>query len=203
MTTRVMLTKVRLAFPVLNEPEAFQGEGKPRYSGTFLLEKDSENHKAVVAAMRAAAVAKWGEQKADAAVKGLTAGLKTALIDGDLKSQYDGFEGNMAVSAHSQAANPPRLLDGQKKELPRNTGVIYAGAYVNASIEFWAQDNKWGKRINAQLRGVQFHSDGDSFGAGSAASPDEFDTVEGAPSDPAGDADFDTGATTAGADEFT
>lgn len=185
--TRVMLEKVRLAFPTLNEPEQFNGEGKPRYSATLLLEKNSPNHKACVAALRAAAAAKWGEAKADAAVKSLTAGLKVALADGDLKSQYDGFDGMMFVSAHSQAANPPRLLDGQRKELPRNTPMIYAGCYVNASIEFWGQDNQYGKRINAQLRGVQFHSDGDSFGAGSAASPDEFGTVEGAP---AGDDDF-------------
>ena len=184
--TRVMLTKVRLAFPALNEPEQFNGEGKPRFSATLLLDKDSPNHKACQAALLAAAEAKW-PGKGAAAVKSLTAGLKVALADGDLKSQYDGFDGMMFVSAHAQAANPPRLLDGQKRELPRNTPMIYAGCYVNASVEFWAQDNQWGKRINAQLRGIQFHSDGDSFGAGSAASPDEFDTVEGAP---ASDDDF-------------
>lgn len=187
---RVMLNKVRLAFPVLKEPEQFQGQGKPRYSATLLMEKDSPSHKACLAAMRAAAAEKWGEAKADAAVKGLSAGLKVALLDGDLKDQYDGFAGNMALSAHSQAANPPRLLDGQKNVLPRDTGVIYAGCYVNASVEFWAQDNQWGKRINAQLRGLQFHSTGDSFGAGSAADPDEFEFVEGAPEEVADNGDF-------------
>lgn len=177
---RVMLLRTRLAFPTLNEAEAFQGEGAKRFSGTLLFEKDSESHKACKAAMLAAAEAKW-PGKGAAAVKALSAGLKTALQDGDTKTQYDGFEDMMFVSAHSQAANPPRLLDGQRKELPRNTGMIYPGCYVNASIEFWAQDNKWGKRINAQLRGVQFCADGDSFAAGTAASPDEFGEVEGAP----------------------
>jgi hypothetical protein len=188
--TRVMLTKVRLAFPVLNEPEQFQGQGKARYSATLIMDTGSANHKACVAAMRAAAVAKWGEAKADAAVKGLTAGLKVALYDGDLKEAYDGFAGNMIVGAHSQANNPPRLLDGQRRELPRDTGVIYAGCYVNASIEFWPQENEYGKRLNAQIRGVQFHSDGDSFGSGSSASADEFGTVEGAPAEDAVDEDF-------------
>jgi hypothetical protein len=185
-----MLTKVRLAFPVLNEAEQFQGEGKARFSATLLMEPNSANHKACVKALRATAAAKWGEAKADAAIKGLTAGLKVALYDGDLKEQYDGFAGMMVVSAHSQANNPPRLLDGQKRELPRNTGVIYAGCYVNASVEFWAQDNQWGKRLNATLRGVQFHSDGDSFASGSPAAVDEFDTVEGAPALAAADSDF-------------
>ena len=187
---RVMLIGVRLAFPVLNEPESFQGEGKPRYSATALIEPGSENHQACLAAMRAAAVEKWGEAKADAAVKGLTAALKTALGDGNLKSEYAGFEDMVYVAAHAQAASPPTLLDGQKKQLPRNTPVIYPGCYVNMSVEFWAQDNQWGKRINASLRGVQFVKDGDSFGAGAPAAADEFGVVEGAPVDTAGNEDF-------------
>lgn len=49
---------------------------------------------------------------------------------------------------------------------------------MNASIELWAQDNKqFGKRINAQLRGVQFLRDGDAFAAGSPASEDEFEDL--------------------------
>ena len=55
MTTKVMLKSVRLAFPVLETPEPFQGQGKPRFSATLLLDPDSENHKAIKAAMRAAA----------------------------------------------------------------------------------------------------------------------------------------------------
>lgn len=187
--TRVMLTNVRLAFPVLEEPEQFQGQGKPRYSATLLMEPNSANHKAILAAMKAAAGEKWGAAKAEAAVKGLFASGKTALVDGNLKDKYDGFEGKMALGAHSQASAPPRLLDGQKNELPRNTGVIYPGCYVNASVEIWAQDNQFGKRLNAQLRGVQFAAQGDSFAAGTPASPDEFDVVEGAVAD---NSDFGT-----------
>lgn len=184
-----MLKNARLAFPTLDVPEQFQGQGKPRYSATLLIEKNSENHKLVLAAMRAAAVAKWGEAKADAAVKSLMSGLKTALGDGDQKSEYDGFEGMMFVSAHSQASAPPRLLDGARRELPRDTGVIYAGCYVNASVEIWAQDNQWGKRLNATLRGVQFAGEGESFSASRPADADEFDVVEAAV-ETAADEDF-------------
>ena len=185
---RVMLSGVRLAFPVLAKPEQFNGTGNPRFSATLLIEKNSQIHKNVLAALRLAAAVKWGEAKADAAVKGLTAGNKIALIDGDAKANYDGFEGNMALSAHSQENAPPRLVDGQRNLLPQNTPLIYAGCYVNASVEIWAQDNQWGKRLNAQLRGVQFVRDGDSFSAARPASVDEFEVVEGAA---ALDSDFD------------
>lgn len=181
MQSRVMVTNARLAFPTLEKPEQFQGQGKERYSAVLLIEPGSPSHEACKAAMRAAAAEKWGDAKADAAVKGLTSTGKVAMYDGDVKADnYDGFEGMIAISAHSQATAPPVLLDGQKNQLPRNTGVIYPGCYVNASIEFWAQDNQFGKRINAQLRGVQFAKDGDSFSAARPADSDEFGVVEGA-----------------------
>ena len=64
-------------------------------------------------------------------------------------------------------------------------GLPYSGCYVNASIELWAQDNNYGKRINASLRGVQFYRDGDAVaGGGGPASEDEFDDLaEGADAD--------------------
>lgn len=182
MSKRVMLKKVRLAFPVLNQPESFRGEGAPRFSATLLFEPNSENHKACLAALKEAAAEKWGADKADAAVKAITAANKCALRDGSTKAEYDGFEGMVFVAANSPANTPPRLLDGNKQQLPRDTGVIYPGCYVNASVEFWALDKSkgYGNQLNAQLRGVQFCADGDSFGAGTAASTDEFDVVEGA-----------------------
>lgn len=186
--SRVMLNNTRLAFPVLEEPEQFQGTGKPRYSATLLIEPGSENDKKIRAAMRVAAAEQWGEAKADAAVASIIAANKCGYRDGADK-EYDGFEGMWYVSAHSQAGAPPSLLDGQKKHLPRNTGMIYAGCYVNASVEFWTLDKKkgYGNQINAQLRGVQFNADGDAFTAARPADADEFGVVESAPAD---DTDF-------------
>ena len=190
----VMLKNVRLAFPVLKEAERFDAsntKSEARYSANLLFSKENDAmYKECVAAMHAAAAAKWGDSKAAAAIKGLTASLKVALADGDMKAdKYDGFEGAWSISAHAKESTPPRLLDRDKTELPRTSSKIYAGCYVNASIEFWAQDNQYGKRINAQLRGVQFAADGDAFGGARAASADEFDTVEGVDED-AGDSDF-------------
>jgi hypothetical protein len=177
-----MLKKVRLAFPDLAEPKRFRGEGKPRYSATLLIEKNSENHKACLQALKEAAAEQWGPENAVAAVKAVTAAGKCALKDGATKTDYDGFGDDvMFVAAHAQQGNPPTLLDGARNRLPRDTGTIYAGCYVNASIEFWAMDKKkgFGNQLNAQLRGVQFAADGDAFGAGAPASDSEFDVIEG------------------------
>lgn len=180
MSTKVLLKRVRLAFPVLGKPEQFQGEGKAQFSATLLFDKTGANYDACQAAMRAAAVKEWGEAKADAAVKGLVQNLKTALRDGDLKKDYQGFEGNWSLSCRSKATAPPKLLAGNKTELPRDTGAFYPGCYVNVSVDFWAQDNQYGKRINATILVVQFAGDGDNFSGGAEATTDEFEVVEGA-----------------------
>ena len=88
------------------------------------------------------------------------------------------------MAAASQENAPPTVIDRDRSPLSRTSGRPYAGCYVNASLEFWAQDNQWGKRINCTLRGVQFYRDGDSFSAGRPADSDEFeDVTEGAGAD--------------------
>lgn len=180
--TRVMIRKVRLAFPNLFNPTTVNGEGKPRYSATLIFPPDHEAVPLIKAAILAAATAKWAA-KAQATVTALEKSGKLALHDGDEKSNYDGFEGNLFVTAASREDSPPGVYDADKTPLTERSGKIYAGCYVNASVDFWAQDNAFGKRVNAQLRGVQFAADGDAFSAGRPASADEFEAVEGADAD--------------------
>lgn len=178
---KVSLKNVRLAFPTLFEAKTVNGEGKPAFSASFLLDPADPQVKTVEAAIEAVAREKWGA-KADAVLKQMRAQDKTALHDGDLKSNYDGFPGMLYVSSRSNTR--PLIIDADKTPLAEQDGKPYAGCYVNANVELWAQDNNYGKRVNAQLRGVQFFKDGDAFAGGGAASEEEFDDVtEGATAD--------------------
>lgn len=106
-------------------------------------------------------------------------GNKICFIDGDAKAEYEGFEGNMALSATNR--QHPTVVDKDRSPLTEADGVVYAGCYVNAVVEIWAQDNQWGKRINASLKGVQFYADGNAFAGGGVASVDDFEDIsEGA-----------------------
>lgn len=120
--------------------------------------------------------AKWND-KADAILKALGTQDKLFLHDGATKSEYEGFEGNLFVSANNKIK--PSLWDQMKNEVDEASGVIYSGCFVIASLDFWAQDHKeHGKRLNAGLRGLQKLRDGDAFaGGGSAADSDEFDEI--------------------------
>lgn len=170
---KVALKNVRLSFPDLFEPRPFKAGDKPKYKSTFLIEKDSAQAKAVEAAIKEVAKAKWGA-KADAVLKGIRGNPnKFNFQDGDTKD-YDGYSGMMALSASNQAR--PLVIDRDKTPLSAQDGKPYAGCYVNATVEFFAYDNS-GNGISASLKGVQFVKDGDAFGGGAPASPDEFDDL--------------------------
>lgn len=171
---KLKLNNVRLAFPVLFEAKTVNGEGKPAFSASFLIDPADPQVKVLNAAIEQVANEKWGA-KAAAILKQMRATDKVALHDGDLKSNYDGFPGNLYVSARSTTR--PLVINNDKSPLTEQDGKPYAGCYVNASIELWAQDNNYGKRVNASLRGVQFLRDGDAFAGGGAASEDEFDDI--------------------------
>lgn len=179
-TGRILLKNCRLAFPNLFTPTTVGGEGKPRYSAMLILPTDHPQVKEINDKMVAIAKEKWGAKAADT-FKALKASDKLAIHDGDTKSQYDGVAGNLFISAAAQESARPSVFDQNKSPLTERDGKPYAGCYINASIDLWSQDNKYGKRINAQLRGVQFFKDGDAFAAGRPADSDEFEEVtEGA-----------------------
>ena len=179
-TGRVMLKNVRLAFPNLFEPTTVGGEGEPRYNAMLILPPDHPQLPEIKSKMLAVAKDKW-KDKAPAIYTSLEKTDKLALHDGDTKAQYDGCAGNFFISAAAQQSARPTVINTDRTPLTERDGKVYAGCYVNVSLDFWPQDNKYGKRVNAQLRGVQFARDGDSFAAGRPADSDEFDEVtEGA-----------------------
>ncbi len=175
---KVKLSNVRLAFPQLFEAKTVNGEGKPAFSASFLLEPTHPDIKVINAAIEQVAYEKWGA-KANAVLQTARAADKVCIHNGDAKAEYAGYEGNFYVSTRN--ATRPLVIDKDRTPLAPQDGKPYAGCYVNASIDVWAQDNNYGKRVNASLAGVQFLRDGDAFTGGGPASVDEFDDLgEGA-----------------------
>jgi len=101
--------------------------------------------------------------------------------DGDLEN-WDGYEGCWYISANAQLADRPLVLTNRKdadgKWIPAEPGgaaAPYAGCWVNATIVVWCQDNEHGKRLNCQLKALQFLKDGEAFGAAPVDAQEEFD----------------------------
>ena len=175
---KLKLNNVRLAFPALFEAKTVNGEGEPAFSAVYLIDPTDPQVKTIEATMLAVAKEKWGI-KGEAQLKALRAAGKSCLNDGDLKADYAGFAGMLFLSARGKTR--PLVLDADKTPLLPADGKPYAGCYVNATVDVWAMDNSYGKRICASLAGVQFRRDGDAFAGGAGGSADDFDDVsEGA-----------------------
>lgn len=117
---------------------------------------------------------KWGAKAADVYLE-LKAGGKLCLHDGDAKASKEGYKGNLYLSASNKLR--PLVIDGLKQPLSAEDGKPYSGSFVNMTFELWAQDNKWGKRINASLMGIQFLRDGPRLAGGSVSSVDDYEAV--------------------------
>lgn len=179
---RVMLKDVRLSFPNLFKATKVGSDpnAEPRFSANFLIEPGSDLHKLCEAKIEAVGKEKWGKDWT-AQKNAMEKKDRIALHDGDLKPNYEGYPGNLFLTATAKANSKPTVIDANKEPLAESSGRPYSGCYVNASVEFWAQESKdWGNRINCTLRGVQFNRDGDAFSGSAPASTDEFDAVEGA-----------------------
>lgn len=179
---KVKLANVRLAFPNLFEARAFgQEKSDPAYGATFIFSKTHPAYKLVQEAIETVAKEKW-EGKATEILKQLRSSDKICLHDGNGKPDYDGFPDNFFVASRNKAR--PLVIDRDKSPLTASDGRPYAGCYVNATVDIWAQQNDYGKRVNATLSGVQFYKDGDAFTGAPPASPEDFeDLAEGADAD--------------------
>jgi hypothetical protein len=172
---QIRLNNARLAFPTLWEPEQVQGQGKAAYSAQLLIARDDPQVKTLEALITSVAQATWGVKAADV-LKQLKAKDSICVHSGDLKADYVGYAGNLYISARSEAR--PLIIDGARRILSASDGKPYAGCYVNAVLDIWAQDNKFGRRVNAGLKGLQFAADGDAFSGSAPAKVDDFDALE-------------------------
>lgn len=168
---KVTLRNVRLSFPTLWTPEVINGQGEPKYSAAFLLPRDHKQLAEFKAAVDQVAKDKWGA-KAEQVMKASKAKDRHPLHDGDAKS-FAGFEDHWYVNASNTVRPKVRDKDGKTDLIPED-GKPYAGCYVNAIIELYAQNNKHGQHVNCTLLGVQFVADGEAFAGGGSASDDDF-----------------------------
>lgn len=174
---KIKLPNVRLSFPSVFHKAQFNGQ-ETKFEATFLLSKTE--HAALIDQIKAAI-----KDKVTNDLKGAKLGAdKICLRDGD-ETEYEGYAGHMSLKASNKKR--PMVLNKDKTPLTEDDNVIYGGCYVNAIVELWAQNNEYGKRINANLLGLQFVKDGEAFGGGGeSVKADDFDDLSGE-----GDDDFE------------
>lgn len=179
--TKVLLTNVRLSYPALFEPKGFEGQ-EAKYSASLIIPKDDkESLKVIKEAIENA--------KKNGLERGIWKGnkippkFKTPVRDGDdERPDDDVYEGAYFINANSKHA--PAVVG---KEKDRSTGKaitlgeddVYAGCYVNVTVNFYGYSAAGNNGIAAGLGNVQKEADGEHLGGRSSAESDfDFEEVD-------------------------
>jgi hypothetical protein len=165
--SKIKIPSARLSFPSLFNMASFGGESTGKYEATFILDK--KEHAKVIVEIEAVI----GKLQKDE-LKGKVASDKVCLKDGDEMDRPE-YAGKMTIKASTKKR--PLVINRDKSAISEDDNIVYAGCYVNGIVTLWAQNNQYGKRINAQLDGVQFVRDGDPFGDG-GISVDQFNAFD-------------------------
>jgi hypothetical protein len=170
--SKLIIKNVRLSYPHLFEK--IQYENREYYSANFILDKKAN---------------KEDIEKINIEIDKICAELsidkKTidndylCLKDGDLTKKEELKNCYYIVSRNHKHA--PDVLDRNKQIITADSGKIYSGCYVNASISIWGYNQKEKRRkgISCLLNGVQFFADGDSFGSRKVNCFDLFEDLGG------------------------
>lgn len=144
--SKIVFENVRISFPHLFAPSAVTG----KYSAILLVKKnDKENLSKLKGAFDEA------ESKYKFKFE------ETCRSDGDEDTNINHKGYHVITCAdHDQ----PVVVNRQNEVISDLDNLIYGGCYVNAVITLWCQLNpKYTRRINANLKGVQFFKDGERF----------------------------------------
>ena len=168
----ILVEDVRCSYPHVFKAAAFEG-GEPSYSVVLLLPK-AKAYAGVKELIDGQIKAVVAEAKGK-----MPPADKLFIRDGDATDKPEN-EGAWTISAREKKR--PAVRDADKSVLgAEDSEKIYGGCYISCLIRPWYQDNKYGKRVNANLVAVQFRKDGEPFGEGrisDAEIDDTFDEVE-------------------------
>lgn len=174
----IMLKNVRVSFPHLFTRPIIRGqEGK---CGAQIMLDNERDAKSIEAVKR-----RIQELIKDKLKGARVPADKLCLRAGEDKGRAE-YEGHHILSANN--TGKPFVISNNGRDMITDPedNPIYAGCYVNAKIQLWAQDNDYGKRINCTLVAIQFSADGDAL---DGAHVSAADAVEGFDMT-AGDEDF-------------
>jgi len=204
----IIVLRGRLSYPCLNlkqladqknrikkKPGDDNGSSGDKFGASILLDKETaaDQIKAVRAIIARIAGEQWkgkivtvkgqsdkivnqSNPKAERVVL-----LGTCLHDGEEKADKDGYGDHVMYvsSSRKESDGPPRVVGKDKQDIrPEESHYPYAGCYVVASVRLWAQDNDFGKRVNAELRAVVFDKHGEPFGKGTVDVDSDFAGVD-------------------------
>lgn len=181
----VTLKNVRLSYPHLWKPQKdMKGDDgkiqKGKFGASLIIDPDTvdgkRNLRLLKEAKEAVMEAQWGSKKPSLPASKLPTRKYEPPADEEGNVDEAAVDPAYVGKYYVSARNPdrPQIVDNIKdpenpkkwRRIPEGDNRVYGGCYVNAIVRLWAQDNEYGKRVNAALELVQFYKHGESFGSG-------------------------------------
>lgn len=174
----IRMDNVRISFVNVFKPKS-NDKGEEKYGLTAMFTPDHPDYGLVKDRILAVASKEWGEQVVPV-MKAMKIADKICVHDGDGKLKYPEFRGLLYFNAYNLIK--PTVYNKSGLSLEVDDGTVYSGCYANIIVDFWAQDNKHGQRVNAEIQGLQFHADGEHLGGGGKTAPaEDFDIADDNP----------------------
>ena len=165
----IQIKDVRLSYPHLFKPWAQNDDQEKKYSARVLLPINT--HGAEIKAIQQFLLKMQQES-----FKARIPNDKLFLRDGNLTGKPEDA-GCWYIAASDSIR--PQVVGKRREPLTEEDDAVYGGCYVNILIRPWAQNNKYGKRINANLCAVQFVRDGERFGNARPDVNEHFEAEDG------------------------
>lgn len=184
----IRIDKCILSYPHVDAPYAGEDGGEPAYGVVGLLDKEA--HSGIIEEMRNICKSIMDEKKTKVSAD------KLFIKDGDRYFEHkDECKGRYVVSAREKTRpvlrNANNVKLDPKEDMDEIKEIFYGGAIASLLINPWYQDNKFGKRINANIKTVRFVEDGTPFGEGRIDDDDAWDDDD---YNNGGDSDWDEGS---------
>ena len=162
---RITIENCRLSYPFIFKPKAYEQGDDEKYSAKGLLELDDPQIAKIKDAL--SQFARDNFDKKDLSK------VKFCFNKIDIEDE-EGEVASSVMCINASDFQRPHTLHRNLKPVSASDGVFYPGCYVNLSVSLWAQNNKFGKRVNANLLGVQFVGDGEQLGGRTPINPNDL-----------------------------
>lgn len=156
---RLIVPKSRLSYPHLFKPSAFQGEGEPKFSASFLVPKGEKDFIAKAKAAQEFALKELYSSKFPTNLE------RWGISDGD-DLDDEAAKGCWVIKASNKVR--PKVVDGQGVEVIDELAV-YGGCYVRGSIVAKAYGTPSKGGVTFELLVCQKVADGEPFSGAARA----------------------------------
>ena len=160
--SKMILNNVRLAYCHLDQPKAAAEGAEPKFSCTLIIPKNHPQLADLKAAIKQAAVAKFGDK--------LPKGLRNPLRDGDeVDDEGKRMRGEEFKDAHfvnASSKRKPEVVVGLTRSAPQPEH-LGSGHYASVKVGFFGYDTAGNRGVGCGLNGVWITRRGEPLGAAS------------------------------------